>query len=259
MYPKLSDQLKAINSQIAFFQKKLRRAPVGKLICCHQETRVKWYVSFGDRRDYLPKSNRAFAKKLAEKEYFLRCIASLKARQKILTYINRQNSIVKKPEELLAKPGYRELLSEYCYGLNKDLSDWANYDYESNPEFADKLVYKTIKGHMVRSKSELIIANLLFMHKIPYRYEAKLEISDQVYYPDFTIRHPMTGKYFYWEHLGMMDIPSYQDTVFRKLHVYSENGIYPMHNLILTSESKNTPLDTGVLEGILRCFFDVFI
>jgi ATP-dependent DNA helicase RecQ len=35
-------------------------------------------------------------------------------------------------------------------------------------------IYQTLSGHMVRSKSEVIIANILFERKIPFEYEAEL-------------------------------------------------------------------------------------
>ena len=59
----------------------------------------------------------------------------------------------------------------------------------------------TAKGHSVRSKSELLIADALFYHGIRYEYEKELILSGRTIYPDFTIRHPQTGKIFYWEHL----------------------------------------------------------
>ena len=43
------------------------------------------------------------------------------------------------------------------------------------PPHAENLIHKTEKGHMVRSKSELIIANLLHREEIKYEYEQPLD------------------------------------------------------------------------------------
>lgn len=33
-------------------------------------------------------------------------------------------------------------------------------------------------------------------------------------HPDFTVRHPITGKRIYWEHFGMMDDQEYRNDGF---------------------------------------------
>ena len=81
-------------------------------------------------------------------------------------------------------------------------------DYD--PNHPEKLVVPTVTGEMVRSKSEAMILMLLEYSGIPYRYECRLDIDRKAYYPDFTIRHPYTGEIFYWEHVGMLDDPSYR-------------------------------------------------
>lgn len=64
----------------------------------------------------------------------------------------------------------------------------------------------------MRSKSEAMIVKVLKQNKIPYRYEAKLLFGDIEMYPDFTIRHPKTGQWFYWEHFGLLDKADYVKT-----------------------------------------------
>jgi ATP-dependent DNA helicase RecQ len=69
-------------------------------------------------------------------------------------------------------------------------------------------IYQTLSGDMVRSKSEVIIANILFDRKIPYVYEKELVVHRQNYSPDFTIQ--WKGKTYYWEHLGLLEQGQYQ-------------------------------------------------
>ena len=79
------------------------------------------------------------------------------------------------------------------------------------------------KGHWVRSKSELIIANLLFDRRIPYEYDSRLYAEDKSSYknPDFTIE--CNGETWYWEHWGMMDDPEYRMDRARKIEWYKKH------------------------------------
>lgn len=111
-------------------------------------------------------------------------------------------------------------------------------------------------GHNVRSKSEVIIANALFMNKIPYRYECGLRFEELVFYPDFTICHPQTLEIKYWEHFGMMNNPAYCENAFNKLKVYGNHGIIPSINLITTYETQKNPINS---EQIQQIIFDYFL
>lgn len=63
-------------------------------------------------------------------------------------------------------------------------------------------IYATLADYMVRSKSEVIIANMLFGRGLSFRYEVPLYAPDGTFYlPDFSIR--WQGEDWYWEHLGL--------------------------------------------------------
>ena len=63
---------------------------------------------------------------------------------------------------------------------------------------------------MVRSKSEVIIANKLANKGVEYAYERPLTIAGVTKYPDFTIEDMESGVTFFWEHCGMLHVPSYR-------------------------------------------------
>jgi len=67
-----------------------------------------------------------------------------------------------------------------------------------------------VKGIAVRSKSEVIIADLLFSKGLEFEYEKPLEIDGERRLPDFTITDSDSGVSYYWEHLGMLQRPSYR-------------------------------------------------
>lgn len=106
----------------------------------------------------------------------------------------------------------------------------------------------------MRSKSEVIIADTLFRHNIPYRYEFPITLkrsnSDDIrrdfgssitLYPDFLCLNTRTRTEFYWEHFGLMDDPAYSNNAAGKLRLYTENGILAGRNLIITMETQTEP------------------
>lgn len=75
--------------------------------------------------------------------------------------------------------------------------------------YENKLIHKTIRGELVRSKSEVIIANQLHLHGVEYEYEPELELEGKIKRPDFKIEDYDTGIVWYWEHCGMMEDSKY--------------------------------------------------
>jgi ATP-dependent DNA helicase RecQ len=69
-------------------------------------------------------------------------------------------------------------------------------------------ICQTLAGHMVQSKSEVIIGNILFEREIPFEYEAELLVDGDQFSPDFTIN--WKGKTYYWEHLGLLEQEQYK-------------------------------------------------
>ncbi len=119
----------------------------------------------------------------------------------------------------------------------------------------------SIRGDALRSKSEVIIADSLFKVNIAYKNEFAIKLWDPftkrevVRFPDFTIRHPRTGKIILWEHLGIMDEEDYATKACNKLQLYAENGFNVGDNLIITMESSGAPLSSRYVNHLIRKFF----
>lgn len=93
----------------------------------------------------------------------------------------------------------------------------------------DGLIHRTLRGESVRSKSEVIIANMLFEKGIQYDYELRFVGSDgRARYPDFTIQDAEAGRTIYWEHLGLLYTPVYQQRWRSKLEWYRQQGVLPL-------------------------------
>jgi len=123
---------------------------------------------------------------------------------------------------------------------------------EYNKKFyEDKLIHKTARGELVRSKSEVIIANLLNSANLDYTYEQELKLKDgQIRSPDFTIRK--SGKVFYWEHLGMLQNSDYAKKWEVKKQQYAENGIVEGKNLITSRDELDGSIDSQEINQFIK-------
>ena len=83
-------------------------------------------------------------------------------------------------------------------------------------------IYKTVDGNQVRSKSEVIICDLLAKSGLKYEYERLLEYEPgKVINPDFTIFCD-DGSELYWEHIGMLGNEKYSEGWSNKLDIYEK-------------------------------------
>ncbi|RMD01090.1 RNA helicase [Clostridium autoethanogenum] len=126
-----------------------------------------------------------------------------------------------------------------------------------NNFYEEKLIHRTAKGELVRSKSEVIIANCLFHNGIEYQYEAELVLDGKVKRPDFTIQDEDTGETWYWEHCGMMRNPTYARRWEEKKKFYEKYGIKEGKNLIVTYDNENGGLDSYEIENLVHDTFDL--
>lgn len=105
--------------------------------------------------------------------------------------------------------------------------------------FEEGRIHRALADVMVRSKSEVIIANMLFDRDIAFLYEKPLYAADGSFYlPDFTIT--WRGEKYYWEHLGLLEREEY------KRHWATKRAWYEKHfsgRLVTTEESGNLSID----------------
>lgn len=253
----MEKHLKFIKSKISSIEKQLKNAPPGKLICTKNGKYTKWYISNSRKITYLPKKNILLAQRLATKRYLL---AQLKELNKELRATNlylkyRSKDIYALSELYNEKHKLYEIISSSPSVKNNELLKWSS-EYEQDLSFmSENLKHKSPSGHILRSKSELLIDIALTEKNIPFRYESPLFLGGKKIIPDFTLRHPVYGDYYYWEHFGMMDNPDYYDAAIDKLNLYISNGIYPMQNLIITFETSDSSLDLNQINRLIDYYF----
>lgn len=118
--------------------------------------------------------------------------------------------------------------------------------------YANHLIHRTAKNVLVRSKSEVIVADTLTRLGISYEYEKKLMNKDgnpkDYRLPDFTVSYE--GDTFYWEHLGMLSVPSYRQSWERKQKWYRENGYEDQ--LITSEDGPDGSINAAIIEEIAK-------
>lgn len=115
----------------------------------------------------------------------------------------------------------------------------------------ERLIHRTRKGDLVRSKSEVIVANMLIDLGISYEYEkplySKADPKD-FRLPDFTVKYE--GEEFYWEHLGMIEDPEYKKEWKRKKQWYEEN--HYIDKLIISKDKPDGGIDSKEIERFAK-------
>ncbi len=212
---------------------------------CHRSPRKT--TIFNERSRYYDKTITSDSKK------------HLPIRERTSSPAGRQDIYSQKIDQLLSDSSpYAELLTGYSKNFQSNVlttETWKNESFQTNPAHPEHLLHKSLSGEKLRSKSEVIIANALFMNHIPYRYECELNLGEVSLYPDFTILHPVTHELYYWEHFGLMHNPDYRNNTSQKLKLYIENRIYPSEHLITTFESDTLPLDSERIQHLIEQFF----
>ena len=192
---------------------------------------------------------------MGRKRYLNLLLKDLNNEKKAILFYLSKHSAVSQSDELMKKnKEYQQLLSPYS-ALEIELKQWENEQYPCYEGHPENLIYQGLKNKMMRSKSEIMIESYLAEYGIPYRYEYLLELDTVSIHPDFTIRHPKTGEYFYWEHFGSIEKGSYLDAALSKIRIYISNGLIPDENFIMTFETQNHPLTPQKIKETIEKFF----
>ncbi len=189
------------------------------------------------------------------------------SRELLYTALTRQQERV-----IVLHQGDLRSLRRYASGKHSDIARRLTnlfsppnpiaFDVDGTERFLEEgLIHHTKRGDLVRSKSEVIIANELLAQGVDrYEYEAPLALPDGgTRYPDFTVVDDDTGERYYWEHLGLLHNPDYKARWTRKEHAYREAGILPHEEgggeagtLIVTRDDEQGGIDTRVIAALIR-------
>ena len=125
------------------------------------------------------------------------------------------------------------------------------------PYKPEQLKHPAMDGTMMRSKSEVIIANMLIQAGIPFVYEAPLFINGKNVLPDFTILSLIDLKTeIIIEHQGMIFVDEYANKFIRSLRLFLQTDWIPNKNLFFTFDNAQETIDPRQVLSILRKYVD---
>lgn len=250
----LQKELEELEELSARLQKSIANAPKGSLhIHRRNEHNVQYYYSLGkDGKVYLAKQNQDLIRKLAQKTYNKRTLVLVRDRIRQLTCtLNHSEKTIRSLYEDMSEE--RKKLVVPVIPTNESyIKTW----YEKHPSSQNATpyinIFYTSKNEPVRSKSEVILADIFASNGIPYVYEPLLVMQNgQVYYPDFLLLNVRLRKTFVFEHFGLMDNPEYAARSVTKINHYHRDGYQFGDSFLCSFETNSSPLDIEVLQKLL--------
>ena len=216
--------------------------------------RNQMYLKNGSEVKYLKKDKYHLAAQIAEYDYLSKVISKIDSE---LIFLDKYLGLCDRtlPEDYYESlsQGRQKLIVPVRLTDKQFVEKWIATPYEKKP-FAedDETEFYTDNGERVRSKSEVLIANAMKKHGIPYKYECPIVLKGiGKIHPDFTALNIRRRKIYYWEHLGKMDDPDYARKNTFRLNMYEKNGLFHGDSLITTRETSPLPLDTKLLDRII--------
>ena len=244
----LNERKTVLARAIASAKKTLSNSPDGALRISSCRGRACYYhiTKSGDSHGrYIPVGNSDLVTRLAMKKYADRVLyeaeCELKAVEKLLRTLQKHDA-----EAVYAKlcPSRKELVTPILRDEQERIRYWNSQPFNASTEYPEEKIYETRRGELVRSKSELIIADMYCELGIPYRYECEVKLKNGIVrYPDFTLYHAARRTVFYHEHLGLLDKEDYRERSMKKIRLYEANGISIGKNLLITWESEKYPFN----------------
>ena len=259
---KIEERVRFLETVRKDTEKRLKNAPKGTLRICAGHNRIQFYhrQSPSDRiGKYLKKKEKSLAVSLAQKDYDQRLLKAIDTEIAALNlYLAKVSPAA--PEDLQYQLSeQRRLLITPAFETDEMyIRKWSSEPFTGKEMTGEAPDYETDKGEIVRSKSELIIANTLAKLGIPYKYECPLFLRGfGIIYPDFTVLQVRKRKEIYWEHLGMMDDPDYARKAVKKIQLYNTNKLFQGDRLLITSETSQTPINIKQIKAIINHVFEV--
>nr|MBQ8253795.1 hypothetical protein [Lachnospiraceae bacterium]MBQ8253819.1 hypothetical protein [Lachnospiraceae bacterium] len=224
-------------------EKEMKSLPEGKLRVCNNKGIPRYYHITNPQDTcgtYISKKEEELPYQLAQKDYVQKLYKKVCMEiADINKYLMRHRA--EELEQVYSDMNiYRKnLVTPYVIPDEIFAEAWEKESYSTNPYYPEQRVYSTKKDERVRSKSEVMLADMYYEMGIPYRYEAELVLQNgKKKYPDFTLLKVSTREIIYHEHLGLLDDGEYRENNLAKLEEYRKNGIYSGKNLILTYEAE---------------------
>lgn len=270
----LQEEICELEKIIENVEKRLEHAPSGHLRITKKRGGVEYYYKeeacgknqkdvcqanskINNNGRYLKKREKNLAVKIAQRDYDTQVLKMTAERIKaIKTFLEKYEKTSLKRLYQQTNLYRKELINAEIISDEEYVRRWLSVEYKGKSFAEDAPEIITERGERVRSKSEKIIADKLYMLGVPYRYEYPLTLDGGIrIYPDFTILRMPEREEVYLEHFGMMDDIDYVGTVMQKLSTYERNAICLGEKLFITYETVKNPLNARNLDRLLRRLF----
>lgn len=143
---------------------------------------------------------------------------------------------------------------------NQTAAEWKKRKEAEKARYApyrpEDLKYPAQDRTMMRSLSEVLIANYLLSLGITFVYELPLVVNGKRIVPDFTILSPVDNRtVIIIEHQGAMDNEKYQEKFMRTLLFYLGTKLVPNKDVFFTFNHLDRVLDLRQVDYILHVAF----
>lgn len=235
----------------------LLKAPEGSLRIQKKGKYIQYY-SRNDPSDtegiYLKRAQDPLAAALAQKDYDSRLLDELRQESLAIGRFLVDYHPERIDEIFQSLHEHRKPLVNPVRFPDEDyIRRWMSVEYEKKAFDVNTPEFYTARGERVRSKSEIMIADALNRHGIPYRYEYPIHLSGLgTVHPDFICLNVRLHKEIVWEHYGLISNSDYADNAVNKIEKYFQIGIYPGENSVMTFETRSCPLNSRIIESKIR-------
>lgn len=263
---KIEELYESLQKQYELCRKEYGVYPAGNLISAKQGEKLRYFNARTVDGRYLRKditSNENEIKALARKGFLNRMLKFMRADLKKMQQLTREFQTFEADEIVSSMTsvyktlplnwmiqykeyeGYENVLfdtalrtgaSSHASERMKIHREWAKAPYDSSHFREEEKNKVTSRGLRMRSKSEVMIAEMLYQYGVPFRYEQVLLLDGKTFAPDFTFQDAML-ELFYMEYCGMMADPEYVKRHMWKRDIYERNGIVPWKNIYYIYEN----------------------
>lgn len=263
----------------------IESAPDGKLRIAQKQNQYYWVENDTDKKGtYIRRSNEQLARQLAQKDYAIKIRNIALKNLKAIKRWDKSYAFdeIRKFYETLSQ-GRQQLITPFVLTDADYVDAWKAQHLEDGKRIEEEYIQEkqmkstimnggydgavgrfplnsetgimTERGEFVRSKSEKILADKLYLMDVPYLYEELIYLPGYGYAtPDFTVLNKRTRKEYYWEHFGMMDNPEYCNKAIKKIASYEKNHFYIGRKLLITRESSVQSLNMNQVEEFIKEF-----
>lgn len=247
----LENRIQELKRIIKMKEKALKNLPDTTIQISNVRNKPQFYFNNNGKRIYANEKDKKLVQKLCQKDYDQRILNKAKKELKELEKLCK-NYDDKTYESVYPNlhPVRQSLITPIWLPDNEYIKQWEAVKYTPKGFDSNDPEYYTDKGERVRSKSEILIANALKKHHIPYRFEYPYQFDPYgpVKHPDFTVLNIRERKEYIWEHMGKMDDEGYRDYALNRIIDFEKHGIFPGDRLILTHETLSNPLNSKIIE-----------